>query len=145
MSPAVKFLIGLLATLLMGWLYHGPLGNGEALIGRLEGQAKAAVAQAEVLGVDVRLGRDPLARVATLSGPANEFQREGMGQFPGLNDRVGKIEGITTVQWADQASAQGRRVMPLLAESLLILTAAYLLGVGLGWLFFGRAKKVGYL
>lgn len=101
MSPAVKFLIGLVAVLLMGWVYHGPLGNGGALVGRLEAQARAEVAKSEVPGVEVRLGRDPLSRFATLSGPANDFQREGMGQFPGLNDRIRAIEGISGLEWAN--------------------------------------------
>lgn len=101
MSPVVKFLIGLGAVLLMGWVSHGPLGNGERLIGRLEAEARAQVAQSGVAGVEVRLDRDPMRRVATLSGPANDFQREGMGQFPGLNDRIGAIEGIEQVQWAN--------------------------------------------
>ena len=101
MSPLVKFLIGLVAVLLMGWIYHGPLGNGEALVERLEAQARAAVAESEVPGVAVRLKRDPLSRVAVLSGRANDFQREGMGQFPGLNDRVRAIEGISGVEWAN--------------------------------------------
>jgi hypothetical protein len=111
MSPVLKFLIGLAAVLLMGWVYHGPLGNGEALIGRLEAQARAAVAEGEVPGVEVRLQRDPLARIATLSGPANDFQREGMGQFPGINDRVGAIEGISRIEWANPpvAAAGGNR------------------------------------
>ncbi len=104
MSPFLKFLIGLAATLLMGWLYHGPLGNGEALIGQLETQARAAVAEGEVPGVQVRLQRDPLSRVAILSGPANDFQREGMGQYPGINDRVREVEGITGIEWANPAA-----------------------------------------
>ena len=101
MSPAVKFLIGLLAVVLMGWIYHGPVGNGEALVNRLEAQARAAVAASEVPGIEVRLGRDPLSRAATLSGPANDFQREGMGGFPGINERVGAVEGISSVEWAN--------------------------------------------
>ena len=101
MSPAVKFLIGLAAVLLMGWVSHGPLGNGERLIGRLEAEARAQVAQSGVAGVEVRLDRDPMRRAATLSGPANDFQREGMGQFPGLNDRIGAIEGIERLEWAN--------------------------------------------
>lgn len=147
MSPAVKFLIGLAAVLLMGWLYHGPLGNGERLVGELEAKARAEVAKSEVPGVDVRLGRDPLSRVATLSGPANDFQREGMGEFPGLNDRIRGIEGISGLRWADAPAAAGggNRTMPLLLETLLALAGGYLLGVGLGWLLFGRSKKDGYL
>jgi hypothetical protein len=105
MSPALKFLIGLAAVLLMGWAYHGPLGNGEALVGRLEAQARAAVVASEVPGVDVKLGRGPLSREATLSGPANDYQREGMGEFPGLNDRIRSIDGISNVRWANPPPA----------------------------------------
>ena len=35
--------------------------------------------------------------------------------------------------------------MPLLAETLIILTAAYLLGLAIAWLLFGRKKKDSYL
>ncbi|HEY0446294.1 MAG: hypothetical protein JWL74_1510 [Alphaproteobacteria bacterium] len=144
MSATVKFLIGLAAVLLMGWIYHGPLGNGEALIDSLEGQAKVAVERSEVPGIGVRLSRQPLARVATLSGPANQFQREGQGSLKGLNDVVGEIEGVSSVDWADTPEARSR-VMPLLAETLGFLALAYLAGVVLGRLLFGRRKHEGYL
>jgi hypothetical protein len=35
--------------------------------------------------------------------------------------------------------------MPLLAETLIILLVAYLTGVGLAWLLFGRPKRDSYL
>ena len=35
--------------------------------------------------------------------------------------------------------------MPLLVETLMILVIAYLLGVGIAWLLFGRPKKDTYL
>jgi hypothetical protein len=35
--------------------------------------------------------------------------------------------------------------MPLIAESLIAVLVAYLIGVGLAWLFFGRPKKDSYL
>lgn len=144
MSATLKFLIGLAATMLMGWLAHGPLGRGDALISSLQSEAATAVAATGVEGIDVRVSRRPLARVATLSGPANEFQREGQGSLKGLNDVVGEIDGISSVDWADTPAAQAR-VVPLLAETLLLLALAYLLGVGLGRLLFGRRKKEGYL
>ncbi len=111
MTASVKFLVGLAAVIMMGWLYHGPLGNGEALVSRLESEARAAVVASEVPGIEVRLGRDPLSRTATLSGPANDYQREGMGQFPGLNDRMREIEGISSFEWANPPSmtAEGNR------------------------------------
>ncbi len=105
MPAYLKFLIGLAAVLLMGWIGHGPMGGGAALVDRLEGEAKAAVARTEVPGVDVRLGREPLSRRATLSGPADAFQREGQGSLKGLNDVVGEIEGISGVDWANPPPA----------------------------------------
>ena len=104
MSRPVKFLIGLFATLLMGWIYHGPLGQGEALIDRLEGQAKAAVAATEVPGVEVHMVRDPLTRRAVLSGPADQFQREGRGSLKGIDDVVREIEGVSDLQWSNPPS-----------------------------------------
>ena len=35
--------------------------------------------------------------------------------------------------------------MPLLLETLIALVLAYLIGVGLAWLFFGRARRDTYL
>lgn len=107
MSSSTKFLIGLLAVLAMGWLHHGPLGGGERLIGGLERQAQAAVARTGVPGVSVRMDREPLSRRAILSGPANDFQREGQGELPGLNDIVGEIEGVSGVEWSNPPPAAG--------------------------------------
>lgn len=35
--------------------------------------------------------------------------------------------------------------MPLLVETLIPIILAYLIGVGVGWLFFGRPKRDSYL
>jgi hypothetical protein len=143
MSRKVKFLIGLAAVMLLGWLYHGPLGNGERLVGQLEAQARTAVAGAEVPGVTVTLPRDPLARTAILSGPANDLQRNGMGSQKGLNGMVAEVEGISGVRWSDDGD--GARVIPLLLETLATLLLAYLVGLALAWLLFGRKKRESYL
>ena len=103
MAPSLKIGLGLAASLLVGWIHHGPLGNGEKMIDRLEAQARAAVARSEVAGVQVRLQRDPLARIATLSGPANDLQRDGLGSLKGITDYVREVDGIAEVRWADQA------------------------------------------
>ena len=49
--------------------------------------------------------RAPLRRVAVLSGPANDFQREGQGLFPGINDRIEAIPGISGIEWANPPEA----------------------------------------
>jgi len=141
MSPVLKFLIGLAAVALMGWAHHGPLDNGEAFINRIEGQAKQAVAATQVPGVDVRLGRDPLSRFATFSGKADAFQREGQGELKGLNDHVRDVEGVSGVRWTDEAD---QTAIPLLLEVLLHLLAAYLIGLGIAWLLFGRRRREGF-
>ena len=99
MSPAVKFLIGLAVALLAGWIGHGPLGQGEAFVDGLDARAKAVIKAAELPNVQVRFERTPLRREALLSGQADTFQREGMGQFPGLNDRIGAIAGVSGLHW----------------------------------------------
>ena len=147
MPALVKFFVGLAAVILMAWVHHGPLGGGQKLIDRLEGEAKAAVATTELPGVEVRLSRDPLARDATLSGPANDFQREGQGSLPGINDLVGGVEGISNIRWATPPASPGNqaRIMPLLLETILLVIPPYFAGLLLAWLFLGRRNRESYL
>ncbi len=141
MPGFAKFLIGLGAALLAGWISHGPLGQGEAYIDSLEARAKAEVREAAVAGVDVRFPRDPLRREAQLSGPANDFQREGQGLFPGLNDRIRAVPGVDGVRWEDAQGRSGGLRLPLIAETLFLVLGAYLLGVALARLLFRRRRE----
>jgi hypothetical protein len=144
MSAGVKFLIGLVAVLLMGWIWNGPMGNGERLIDSIEGRARAAIAGTELPGITLRLGRDPLSRHATLSGTADSFQREGMGSQPGLTGMVAAVEGVGSVGWADEpGGASGG--LPLIAELMILLVLAFLAGLGGAWLLWGRPKRESYL
>src|SRR5688572_24363346 len=104
MKRRAKFAIGLAAVLLLGWVHEGPLGNGEAYIASIEARARSVVAATNLTNVDVRLARTPLRRIATLSGPADEFQRQGMGSFKGLTERVDDVPGVAAVGWADEPS-----------------------------------------
>ncbi|MEO7178941.1 MAG: hypothetical protein ABIW83_08855 [Allosphingosinicella sp.] len=144
MPRVLKATIGLLLALVAGWVWHAPLGHGQMLIDRLELVAKSQVATAELPGIDVSLSRHPLARAATLSGPANDLQREGLGSQKGVSDYVRDVDGISQVRWADQPGG-GRRVTPLLLEILALAALAYLIGLGLGWLLWGRPRREGFL
>jgi hypothetical protein len=145
MPRFAKMLIGLGAALLAGWLSHGPLGQGEAFVAAIETKAQAEVREAAVPGVDVRLARDPLRREAFLSGPANDFQREGQGLLPGLNDRMLAVPGVGAVTWADSGPVRGGRLrLPLLAETELLVLGFFLLGVAIGRLLF-RPRRDHYL
>ena len=35
--------------------------------------------------------------------------------------------------------------MPLIVEYMILIAIAYLIGVGIGWLLFGRKKREGFL
>lgn len=101
MPAAAKFLFGLAAALLAGWIAHGPLGRGEAFVTRLQADSEQVLREAALPGVAVRFPRDPLGREAVLSGTANDFQKEGMGLLPGLNDRIRAVPGVSGVRWDD--------------------------------------------
>ncbi len=141
MTPATKFLTGLVAVAAMTWIVQGPLGQGEAFVAGIETQARSAIAGTNLPGINVSMARGPHARLATLSGPADRFQREGQGSLKGINDLVGEIDGVSGVRWTDEPP---RRSTPLVLEILLATLLAYLIGVGLGWLFRGRAKHDGF-
>ena len=143
MAPWPKFLLGLAAALAAGWIVHGPLGTGAALTAALESQATAIVARTEVPNISVAVERAPLSRAIALTGDANNFQREGQGEYPGITERVAAIPGVAAVRWTDDRAAAGF-TPPLLAEALGMVGAAYLLGFGIGWFFFGRVKRDGY-
>ena len=143
MPLVLKATIGLLLALAVAWIWHGPLGHGDRLIDRLEGEAKTEIAKAELPGINVILSRDPLARAATLSGPANDLQREGLGSQKGVSDYVRDVDGISDVRWTDEPDSE-RRIMPLLLEFLALAAFAYLIGLGLGWLLWGRRRREGF-
>lgn len=142
MSRISKLLVGLASALLCGWVAYGPLGQGAAFINRVEAQAQAEVREAAVAGVEVRLTRDPLSREARLSGPANDFQREGQGLFPGINDRVLAVPGVGGVSWADTGRAGGSPLrLPLFVEFELLMLGLFALGVAIGRLLFRPRRE----
>ncbi len=97
-----KFLIGLAVVLAAGWVSHGPLGHGAAFVGNLQVQGDAVLARTQVPGIALRFNQTPLSRQAILSGPADDFQREGQGEFPGINDRISAIPGVSGFRWENE-------------------------------------------
>jgi hypothetical protein len=143
MTWPVKLLIGLAAVLVMGWAWHGPAGRGEAFATALDTQARAAVDAAGLPGIAVRMARDPIRRVALMSGQADSIQREGLGSGMGLSDYVRAVPGISAVHWTDTPGGPGG--LPMLVETWLLVALAYFLGFGLGAMVFGRRRRQSFL
>jgi hypothetical protein len=143
MTWPVKLLAGLVAVLIMGWAWHGPAGRGEAFAASLDAAARDAIEPIGLPGIQVRMARHPIRRVAIMSGPADDIQREGLGSGMGLSDYVRAVPGVASVHWADTPGGPGG--LPMLAETWLLLALAYGLGLGLGALVFGRRRRQSFL
>jgi len=165
MSRWLKLLTGFLATLVIGWLLYGPLGQGEAYATLLQSRADYVLRISEVPNVQARIGRAPLTRTVFMCGPTVEFQRNGTttwqgsaNDFPGLDGRMQQVGGIATVVWDPAAPSPTGNTppcrpggpnatggTPLLLELLILATLAWAIGLGLGWVFRRRPAKKGYL
>jgi hypothetical protein len=142
MPTIVRLLIGFAAALLAGWVAHDPLGRGALFLDSLQAQTDAVLRGAAVPGVTASFSRNPLSRTAWLSGPANDLQRDGQGGLQGINQRVAAVSGVSEVRWTDEDSSPGG--MPLLAEMMALVAAAFLLGLGIGKLVF-RPRRTSFL
>ncbi|HEY0011452.1 MAG TPA: hypothetical protein VGB79_01215 [Allosphingosinicella sp.] len=141
MRPWLKILVGLAVALLAGWLHHGPYGGGERFVKALDARAQLRLKAAPVPGVAATMQRDPLARVVQLSGQADSFQKNGLQDYPGINQRMESIPGVSGIRW----NGENKRVMPLLLETLLLCALAFAIGLGLGRYLFTRRKRTSYL
>ncbi len=98
MTGFAKFLVGAAATSLLAWGAHAMTGEG--YIDRLEGDAQSAFAGLEPgAGASVAMARDPLARVAVVSGVSDPAERER------ITAALLAIPGIASVRFADAADA----------------------------------------
>jgi outer membrane protein OmpA-like peptidoglycan-associated protein len=104
MAPTTKFLIGLSATALLAWLFHGPIGNGRRFMDQLEQSTATAISGVTgASGVSATFEREgSLHRVAVLSGPnmspleRDRIRAEVIAATPGLFD----------ARWADDVAAK---------------------------------------
>ena len=171
MSRWLKLLIGLLVALLVAWLWHGPLGRGAAYVDMLQQRADHVLHSPpphEVPTLQARMSRNPLSRTVFLCGPANDFQRggtevweQGPRDLPGLDGSMVQAGGIAGVVW-DPPAPNPRAAAPpcrpggpgvgtgagtpLLVELFGLAILFWLIGLGLGWLFFRpRPPRTGYL
>lgn len=139
MKAWTKLLISFAALLACGWIVHGPLGQGAAFVAGLQAEAEAAVRASMAPPTRIAFGHDPLTRAATLSGSANDFQRNGIGLLPGITGTVAAVPGVGAVHWADAGG--GGFVLPLLVETEALALLPWLIGIALGWHLFRPRRE----
>lgn len=90
--------LGIAAVLAETALWHGPLGAGDRLSGKIERTARAGLQHLEMSMVTAKLERSPLRRRIVLSGPADDFQQDELVRI------MGEIPGVSGVRWATPPS-----------------------------------------
>lgn len=97
MNNGTKIAIGAVATALLAWGAHSAMG--ENYIGGLETQGKAALEAAQMDGIELTAGHNPLSRHIVLSGDKTpEEQAAAIAA-------VSKIPGVASVTWAKDSAA----------------------------------------
>jgi hypothetical protein len=113
--------VGLFVILLVGLVWHGPIGAGGRFAAAAEKQTRQVLVDFEMPQVQAVVERGPLSRTLVLDGQADDFQRGELVRI--LNDVV----GIGAVHWVNQAA-------PFMLPLLIEVELAALLSFGLGLL-----------
>lgn len=103
-------------------LWSGPLGGAQALINRIEGDARLTLDNYEMTQVHAHLARSPLSRELLLNGPADDFQTSELVRI------MGSLPAVSKARWSREPS------LPLAAEGALAAIAGFLLGLFLAYL-----------
>ena len=90
--------LGVAAVLAETALWHGPLGTGDELAGKIERAVRAELKRQEMGAVRARLERQPLRRRLVLSGPADDFQQAELVRI------LDQIPGVSSVHWSTPPS-----------------------------------------
>ena len=114
--------IGIVLSIALAALWHGPLGAGDRFTGDVEHTIRQALIYNEIPEVSAHLHRDPLTRRVLLSGPADDFQR---GQLIIL---MNEVPGVESASWS------GGSGVPLIIESAAAAILGFLLGMLVAYL-----------
>jgi len=93
MKRSHLLLIGVVATLSVAEIYHGPLGASDRLEQRVERSVRAELQRNEMGQIKAELRERPLSRTLILSGPADDFQRSELVRV------LGQVPGVARVEW----------------------------------------------
>ncbi|HEX6783947.1 MAG TPA: hypothetical protein VF098_04745 [Sphingomicrobium sp.] len=116
LALGVAFALGLAA------LWHGPLGGSDRFAAKVELSIHDMLVHYEMTQVTAHLHRGPLTRRVMLSGPADDFQRQGLIEY------LDQLPGVEDATWSTKGGT------PLIAEGMAVSVAGFLFGLLLAYL-----------
>jgi len=119
---SVAVAIGVIATIALAVLWHGPLGAADRYAAAVERSVRQTIVYWEIPQVSGHLHRGPLTRTVLLSGPADDFQRSELVRI------IGDVPGVERATW----SAGGG--VPLIVEGAAAALLGFLLGLLVAYL-----------
>lgn len=114
---------GVAVSILLAALWHGPLGGAGRFEARVEGDIHKILVYYEMTRVTGHLHRNPLTRRVLLSGPADDFQQQGLAGF------MNQIPGVSDTRWSSDGGGT-----PLIVEGFAVALLGFLFGLLLAYL-----------
>jgi len=115
--------LGLLASIGLASLWHGPLGGADRFSAEVERGVQKTLVYYEMTQVAAHLHHGPLTRQVLLAGQADDFQREELVRL------IDQVPGVSGATWS-----AGGGGLPLIAEGMLVSVLGFLLGLLLAYL-----------
>jgi hypothetical protein len=113
---------GAALSILLAALWHGPVGGAARFETRVERNIQANLVYYEMTRISAHLHHGPLTRRVMLSGPANDFQRENLGEI------LEEIPGVESATWSSDGGG-----IPLMVEAMVVAILGFLTGLVLAY------------
>ena len=113
---------GAAVAFVLAALWHGPLGGARRFEAAVQQDIKKTLVHYEMTRVTAHLHHGPLSRRVVLSGPADDFQRQGLVEFMDV------LPGVSGATWDNSGG------VPLIIEALGVALLGYLFGLLLAYL-----------
>ena len=115
--------VGLLGSLLLALVWHGPLGGADRFASKVQGGVDKTLAYYEMKTVSGQLHHGPLTRQVMLHGQADEFQKSELVRL------INQIPGVTGTTWSGNSGGT-----PLIVQGLAVSVLGFLFGLLLAYL-----------
>ena len=119
----VALTAGVVASIVLATLWHGPLGGAATFETKVNRGIKATLVYYEMTQVTAHLHHGPLTRRVLLSGPADDFQRSELVRL------MNELPGVSSTSWSSDGGG-----VPLIVEGAGVSLLGFLLGLLLAYL-----------